>query len=216
MRDVPEEGFVSKTNLERITNGIFAFTMTLLARNIVLPAESSIPESKFLLTLLTDIGPNIMNFIVAFFVLAMLWLFIYQIYRNITAVDRPFAYLIFLFLMFLVFVPFSSEIDQTYQLSSASAIFEINMLLLGSVSVVLWVYAVLSPGIINPGLNRRRKIFQAMKYSVIPVLSVFALNASLSGDLLADGIYLAAPFIFLFGFREKWWKLPPISESRAG
>ena len=30
---------ISKVNLERITNGIFAFTMTLLARDIVTPDQ---------------------------------------------------------------------------------------------------------------------------------------------------------------------------------
>ncbi|MFA6226449.1 MAG: hypothetical protein WC620_09845 [Methanoregula sp.] len=35
---------IKKVNLERITNGIFAFTMTLLARNILMPDPGSITD----------------------------------------------------------------------------------------------------------------------------------------------------------------------------
>lgn len=207
MRDQPEEGFVTKTNMERITNGIFAFTMTLLARNIVLPVETTIPESEFLLFLLTKILPQILNFIVAFLVLAMLWFFIYQIYRNITAVDRPFAYLMMLFLMFLVFTPFASEVSQMYANATASTIFETTLLLLGIISVLLWVYAVRSPQIINPNISGRRSLFQGLKYCIIPLVSMIALAFSFSGDPTGENVYLIAPVIFFAVFQERFWNL---------
>ncbi len=207
MRDGLEEGFVTKTNIERITNGIFAFTMTLLARNIILPPESTLPETGFLEALLEKIGPGVANFIIAFLVLAMLWFFVYQIYRNITAVDRSFAYLLMLFLLAVVSIPFSSQIDIAYANPAATAIFEGTLAFLGFLCIFLWLYATRSPRIINPGITRRRVVFQALKYAIIPLLSFVALYISLTGELWGDAVYLFAPVIYLVIFREKLWKL---------
>ncbi|MDD1718702.1 MAG: TMEM175 family protein, partial [Methanoregulaceae archaeon] len=196
MRDADTEGFVSKTNIERITNGIFAFTMTLLARNILLPPEKEIQGGEFLVVLFERIGIDVIGFVIAFLVLAMLWFFIYQIYRNITSVDRPFCYVLMVFLMTLVSVPFASQIDNTYANPAAAAIFQADMFLLGVLCIVLWVYATRSP-LANPGITPRRIAFQALKYAVIPALSVIALYESFSGSLMGDTVFLAAPFIYL-------------------
>jgi uncharacterized membrane protein len=203
MRDGAEEGFVTKTNMERITNGIFAFTMTLLARNIALPAESEIPTGDFLTGLFERIGPALLDFVITFLVLAMLWFFLYQIYRNITAVDRPFAYLLMLFLMILVFTPFANQIDNAYLNPSASAILQVTLALLGVICILLWRHASRTPGILNPGITPERVRFRTLKYCVIPVLSLVALGISLSGALWGDDIYLLAPSIFLIGFQER-------------
>jgi uncharacterized membrane protein len=202
MRDRAEEGFVTKTNMERITNGIFAFTMTLLARNIALPAESEIPAGNFLTDLFIRIGPALLDFVVTFLVLAMLWFFLYQIYRNITAIDRPFAYLLMLFLMILVFTPFANQIDNAYLNPSASAILQVTLAILGVICFLLWRHAYRTPGIINPGITRTRIRVQTLKYCVIPVLSAIALAVSFSGAYWGDGVYLLAPVIFFIGFHN--------------
>ena len=65
---------ITKANLERITNGIFAFTMTLLARDIVTPGEYT---QAALITFdqfsLHTIG-SIIDFVGVFILLAMFWM----------------------------------------------------------------------------------------------------------------------------------------------
>jgi len=41
---------ISKVNLERITNGIYAFTMTLMIRNIQVPVAGSLDNPAYTVT----------------------------------------------------------------------------------------------------------------------------------------------------------------------
>jgi hypothetical protein len=59
-----EDGYkapIDKSNVERISNGIFAFTMTLLARDIVMPNidnAEAISQDMILTNILLAIAPK--------------------------------------------------------------------------------------------------------------------------------------------------------------
>jgi len=81
-----EDGYkapIDKSNVERISNGIFAFTMTLLARDIVMPNidnAEAISQDMLLTNILLAIAPKAFNYLTAFAILALFWMCFAQIY----------------------------------------------------------------------------------------------------------------------------------------
>jgi len=67
---------ISKVNLERITNGIYAFTMTLMVRNITTPVAGSITTDTSFVLYLVSVILEIIDFAGAFLILGMFWLFL--------------------------------------------------------------------------------------------------------------------------------------------
>ena len=55
MRDSELEGPVNKTNIERITNALFAFTMTLLIRDLSVPSGAW-ESAETLIAAITDLS----------------------------------------------------------------------------------------------------------------------------------------------------------------
>jgi len=67
---------ISKVNLERLTNGIYAFTMTLMIRNIQLPSSGTLTGTASLDNYLVTTSLSVIDFVGAFLILGMFWLFI--------------------------------------------------------------------------------------------------------------------------------------------
>jgi uncharacterized membrane protein len=203
MKDADEEGFVTKTNMERINNGIFAFTMTLLARNIVIPQIDEPDSTLFFVHLIANIGVGVVNYTVTFLVLAMLWFFIYQIFRNINYVDRRFAYFNFLFLMTLVFVPFCNDLWLKYDENAPAAILILfTFLALGIFCCMMWIHISSRKDLVNPTISVKLKSHLTKKFLVIPALSMGGIILCYHGIVDAAWIFfLALPIYFIF-FRD--------------
>ena len=73
--------------IERITNGIFAFTMPLLARNILMPDPGSITDvltsNKYFDKTIT----LIIDFVGIFILLTMLWMLFFQMFHRMKTYD---------------------------------------------------------------------------------------------------------------------------------
>ena len=65
---------INKVNLERITNGIYAFTMTLMIRNIQTPAAGTLTDATTFFRFLDTTILSVIDFIGAFLILGMFWL----------------------------------------------------------------------------------------------------------------------------------------------
>jgi uncharacterized membrane protein len=204
---------ISKVNLERITNGIFAFTMTLLARDIVTPAQyekaASITIEQFSLNTLS----SIIDFIGVFILLAMFWMLFFQMFHRMKTYDYHFLHVQMLALMAIVLIPFSSTFSNlTPEFTFTDLIFQINYLLLGLILVYLWYYAKSKPALLDPALTNAEATFIFYKHLVPPVAALIGIVLILVNfraiDIMIDIMYFM-PFIFMAIF----FRNPPVEDA---
>jgi formylglycine-generating enzyme required for sulfatase activity len=69
----PKE-FISKGRLDALTDGVFAFAMTLLVVNLDLPEDFHPSSAAELISALVDLGGTLIAYVITFLVLASFWL----------------------------------------------------------------------------------------------------------------------------------------------
>ncbi|NLD56567.1 MAG: DUF1211 domain-containing protein [Methanomicrobiales archaeon] len=194
---------ISKLNLERITNGIYAFTMTLLVRNIAFPEQTAVMSDAAIDMYIMTTVISVFNFIGAFIILGMFWLFYFQMFHRIRSVDFHFVHLHLLSLMIVVFVPFTQSFtDDEFGLSILEVLFHFNYFALATLLIVQWHYAANNPALIEPGMTWPEVDFLQKKFLVPLVVSLLGIVLVLSGMQYIDFLYLL-PFVILGIFFRK-------------
>ena len=188
---------ISKVNLERITNGIYAFTMTLMIRNIQTPLPGSITGDAALGKFLVSTVLSITDFIGAFIILGMFWLFYFEMFHRMKTFDYRFLYIHLLSLMVVVFVPFTQSFaTQSETVPSANIMFQINYLILAVLLVWAWHHARSHPELLAPELTQREASFFARKFLVPLGVAIVGIVMVSAGAGYIDLLYLL-PFVIL-------------------
>lgn len=201
---------ISKVNLERITNGIFAFTMTLLARDIVTPDQYAkatlITFDKFL----NETIASIFDFFGVFILLAMFWMLFFQMFHRMKTFDFHFLHLHMLALMAIVLIPFSSAFSNlTEEFTFTDFFFQINYFMLGIILVYLWHYARSKPHLLEPGLTCSDATFLSHKVIIPPAVALIGIAWVITNLPYIDALYFA-PFIILVLF----FRNPPVEPTQ--
>jgi len=192
---------INKVNLERITNGIYAFTMTLMIRNIQMPAAGTLTDATTFFRFLDTTILSVIDFIGAFLILGMFWLFYFQMFHRMKTFNSRFLYIHLLSLMIVVFVPFTQAFTSDgSEIPISDIVFQLNYLALAVLLAFAWYYARRSnPSLLVPELTDAEASFQQKKYLVPVGVSIFGIAVLLSGLPYFDIIYFF-PFVILIIF----------------
>ena len=83
--------------------------------------------------------PQFLSFLIAFFILASLWIVHHEHFHFLRSVNKVVLWLNVLILIFVVLVPFSTNLSGTYShVPIAPLIFHANMLVLSCLFLVQW------------------------------------------------------------------------------
>lgn len=188
-----------------VIDSIYAFAMTLLVLTIDVPTKyEHLKEIAPVHTILLGVFPDLIHYFIAFFILAVLWYFEHQRFRNLQFLDRPLLCMNILSLAFVCLIPFSTNVAGDYPLDPLGAtLFEFNILLVSLIACLQWVY-----------IQRKRKDFvpdmtssqisREITWSIVfPALSLIGivLSAFLPYSL---SIYILVPIIMAYLF----WRDP--------
>ena len=162
---------ITKVNLERITNGIFGFTMTLLAKDIVTSDQYAKAASITVDQFYQNTIGSILDFVGVFLLLAMFWMLFFQVFHRMKIYDYHFLHVHMFALMAIVLIPFSSTFSNLGEdFSFADYFFQVNLLMLGAVLVYECNYARSRPELLTPELSDADARFLLHK-CLIPVVS---------------------------------------------
>ena len=109
-----QSGGVPKQRLDALTDGVFAFAMTLLVINLDLPAGAEVADTDQLLAVLSNLQDNLLVYVISFVVLGARWI------RNAKghAVDAwcsyGYAWAVVTHLFFVTLIPFSTKLVGLY------------------------------------------------------------------------------------------------------
>jgi len=194
---------ISKVNLERITNGIYAFTMTLMVRNIQSPAAGMITDDVSFAQYLISTIISITDFIGAFLILGMFWLFYFQMFHRMKTFDYRFLHIHLLSLMIVVFVPFTNSFAAQSEVVPASSIlFQFNYLILAILLTWQWHYARTHPALLEPEFNEAEASFLAKKFLVPLGVAILGILMIIAGAAYIDLLYLLPLILVAIFFRH--------------
>jgi uncharacterized membrane protein len=186
---------VTKVNVGRLTNAIFVFTLLLLFRNVRTPTfedAANITAGNFVQT------PDILSFLNAFIIIAMLWIVLFHIFNQLQKVDRTYLYIHFITLMLIIFIPISSHLNVVYPgKSEFPVLFNLNMLAIGLLLAFEWWHISRTPAIRNTGINSFQMHCIGMKMLYIPVTAVSGVILSMLDLPYTQSVYLVTMLAFL-------------------
>lgn len=187
---------LTKGRLEALSDGIFAFAMTLLVIGLNLPDKGTLVQSNtFALQFLGSLYSDFFHYILSFLILGAFWLSHHQQLHSVRAPDRVFIWINLLTLMFVALLPFSTSFSGDFSRTTLGAIvFEANLFLIGIGLSCQWWYATkgfrLTETTLKPVYVRRIRMMNLL----VPTVSLICILVALTGALWSMALYMTLPF----------------------
>jgi uncharacterized membrane protein len=118
-------------------------------------------------------SPIILNFLNVFLILAMIWIVTFHVFHQYRLFDRMLLYLHFALLMFIIFIPITSQHALLFSyVPEVFYLFHLNMLAIGLVIALEWLHCTRNPHLIGSGVTSGELTITDMIVLFIPVTSV--------------------------------------------
>jgi uncharacterized membrane protein len=188
------DGFIPRSRLEALTDGVFAFAMTLLVINIELPQDFHPKTNQELLHALSGFSDTFTAYLITFFVLVGFWSGSAQGETGEPDMASPaYARATLLHLLGVTFMPFSMLAVSRYDLAAAVFIYGANMIWLAVTSLLVSRAAERDSGRARLSESEGR-----IKLGVLIAAALLSMIASLYSPDYAMLLYLlvlAAPLV---------------------
>jgi uncharacterized membrane protein len=209
---------VAKSRTEALSDGIFAFAMTLLVLSLAVPPIPEKDAPALLPGILSGMVGEFIIFIIAFFVIASFWLSHHRIVRRVQFVNDRVIWINILFLFFIVLIPFSTATSGDYSnVLEAVLLFHTNLLVASVLLTLMWWYIIhhydeLNPGGGEPGWKGIERAF------VIPAVALLAIGISFMNTDASFWCYALIPVIMFIihhgpSFMKRYRKTAPSPDS---
>ena len=118
--------------LEGLSDGVFAFAMTLLVLDLRPPESISVHSEADLWRALVALGPRVVTWLLSFFTLGIFWVGQQTHHECLSRADRGYTWINLLFLMLVSLVPFSTALlSEFIAYRVALLVYWFNLLMLG-------------------------------------------------------------------------------------
>jgi uncharacterized membrane protein len=200
MTDEPaafEAMHLTKSRLESLSDGIFAFAMTLLVIGLSLPDKSAIVQSPaYASHLLLSLYSDFFHYVLAFLILGAFWLSHHILLHPMKSMNRTFVWLNLGTLLFVALLPFSTSFSGDFpDVSLGAIIFELNLFAIGMGMFFQWKYATGNSSLVEPDLDPRFIRHVTASTLIVPGLSFLGLLIALTGSLYSQTVYLLVPVV---------------------
>ena len=184
-------GFIPRSRLDSLTDGVFAFAMTLLVINIELPEGFHPATNREFLAKLSGLSDTFTAYLITFFVLIGFWSGRAQETGGAEMASPAYARATLLNLLGVTFLPFSMLAVSRYDLAAAVWIYGANMIWLAATSLLVSRAAERDSGLAGEADAR-------IKLGVLIASAVLSMIASLYSPDYAMLLYLlvlASPLV---------------------
>jgi uncharacterized membrane protein len=194
---VKQIGF-GKNRIESLSDCIFAFAMTLLVIGIEVPQDIIGFTPLLVTSTLREMIPDFVHYIIAFLLIAALWVLHHMQFHKIQYVDHNLLWMTIGSLLFVVLIPFSTDLVGDFPAVPLCAfIFELNLLITSALFYLQWRYATANRHLIDPAISDKAVRAGKQRAAVIPVLSAVGIVLAVAGIPWSTLVYVFAPLIFL-------------------
>lgn len=196
--------WLTTARLEALTDGIFAFAMTLLVLSITMPDDPDetryMPNAE-LREMIIHEWRRFLNYAIAFLLLASFWMNHSKEFHMIKATEHGHTWINILFLMFVALVPFTTDLIGDYgEDSVAWTVFGANMFILGAFLYMNWWYASRGRRLIHEDVGDEHIVIGKRRGLLIPIISLISIIIAQFDPGIAGFSYLLIPFILMLPF----------------
>lgn len=195
----PRREGLDKSRIEALSDGFFAFSMTLLVLSLAVPVIPFAEAPQLLPGILRDMWPQFLFFTIAFFIQASYWLVHHRILRLVQYVDERLIWINLLLLFFIVLIPFSTSISGDYSnVTEAVLFFHFNLLICSLLLTLLWIYVhrhreELGPDQKEPEPAQYRRLLIG-RGIVVPCIVILAIIVTFFNPSGSMWCYMLIPF----------------------
>jgi uncharacterized membrane protein len=137
----PEGLCRSPERIVALSDGVFAFAITLLALSLVVPVLTRGAVESELVSDLFDMAPVFLSYFISFFVIASWWKGHHRIFSHIQRCNGMTINLNFYFLLCITIIPFlTSLITQYGHYHLATILYASIQAVTGTILMILWAY----------------------------------------------------------------------------
>jgi uncharacterized membrane protein len=188
---------LTKGRLEGLSDGIFAFAMTLLVIGLSIPDKATlVPSNEYVIQLLLSLRYDFLHYVLAFIILGAFWLGHHSMLHSVRSIDRTFVWINLVTLLFVALLPFTTSFSGDFSgVAFGSIVFHLNLFALGMGMFCQWRYATGGHRLVEPALKPGyiRKI--SIRNLLVPGVAVICTLAALSGNLWSSALYMLLPAI---------------------
>ena len=188
---------IPRNRLEALTDGVFAFALTLLVLGIAVPVVGDAAEADEVLPgLLLGLWEAIFAFLVAFLVLASVWLDHVRSFELVARFDRGLIRLHLLKLLGVVFLPFSTALVAAYPWTRTAAwVFALNIAAIDLVSAAHHRHVIRNPGLLVAPYTRAEALRGLARSFAAPIAALVAVLVSFAAPGLSYLAYALIPVL---------------------
>ena len=178
---------MNKQRLEAFSDGVFAIVITLLILDIRIP----VVQPSLLGVALVDLLPQLLTYILSFFIVGLYWHLHHQVATEIKRIDGAFIWLNLVWLLFVSILPFPTALLGRYPLQPIPlTIYGINLILVNVTGFVILVYSQRRPTLRFTPMSAAGLRAIAPIYVIVNSLYAVAIGVAWFFPWLSYGIYI--------------------------
>jgi TMEM175 potassium channel family protein len=190
---------VNTSRLEAFSDGVFAVAITLLVLQFVVPDAQS---GKLLVALLGQ-WPQLVTYVASFLTVGVIWVNHHTIFKGLRAVDRTIQFINLILLMFVVLVPYPTQLlghylNSGFNASVAAAFYGVVMTGMGIAFQVLVVWAITHPKLLKPSVDAVKIRAAIPRYSLGLLVYVASIGLAFVSAWLVVVFYAASAIYYAF------------------
>ena len=179
-----------------LTDGIFAFAMTLLVVTIDIPGGIKGLQGEELHRYLLSQWQPLLVFFQSFWLLSIFWVTHHRMYGYYRCTDRRHIWISLGILLFVVLMPYTTDLlGDASQDWMVQLIFAGNLLALGLLVSLNWFYATTGHRLVDPGLSREIINRGRRRGLVVPLCCLGAGVLAFIAPSQATWFYLLIPLV---------------------
>ncbi|MDD4137834.1 MAG: TMEM175 family protein [Methanoregula sp.] len=188
---------LTKGRLEGLSDGIFAFAMTLLVIGLNIPDKATLVHSNaYALQFLLSLRYDFPHYVLAFLILGAFWLGHHIQLHAVKSIDRTFVWINLLTLMFVALLPFSTSFSGDFsEVPFGAIVFEANLFAIGIGMFCQWQYITKDHRLTEPSLEPAYVRKVSTRNLVVPGVSLLCILVALAGSTWSSAIYMTLPVV---------------------
>ena len=168
----------SRDRLEALSDGLFAFAMTLLVLDLRVPSAAIVHGEPTLQHALLRVLPRIVPYLMSFLTLGIFWIGQQTQLNALTRTDRNLTWIHLAFLLPVTFVPFTTSLLAEFlSYRTALLVYWLNIFLLGLFLYFSWTYS-RHAGLIKDDMTEETRA--AVDRRIVIAQSLYAGGAALA------------------------------------
>ncbi|MGZ5931348.1 MAG: TMEM175 family protein [Rhizomicrobium sp.] len=191
----------SADRLAALSDGVFAFAMTVLALDLHVPAAFTIHSEAELGHALIELSPRLLTYLMSFLTLGIFWVGQNTQHDLLKSSDRGYAWIHIAFLMAVTLVPFSTSLLAefiTYRI--ALLVYWGNIAFLGATLLAAW-YRARAMDLVKPDAPEGSDRALVRRVVLAQILYAAAASLCLVSNYWSIGLIVAIQLQYAIGLR---------------